>query len=445
VFFVFTANWESLMSLEHLELRFVTQHGGTYNDFLRRYETAASEACSGKRKAYEEFCRNLLALASDERNLMAAADHLRRGGGTAPGPDGVRLSDYSQIELWMLVRELRNQICSGAYVRGPLKRCLVPKGYGSKQKRTVYLMNVPDRIVSRGLSQILTPLLEPVADPLSFCWRRKGGQVAMAFAQRRLVEEGRTTWIVEDARAAFDRVPRERLLQILRHYVPNEKLCQLVLHLVEPPTKRGILQGSALSMLLLDVYFSHLLHRPWRREENLPPLARYVDDCLVALRPEEDAAAVYERLSRQFRNAAMTPKHGAAKAIVDLRYETAEWLGYRLRLVRGQLEIRPKLFDPLSDDSDRAHAILFEAFAKLHDIPEPWKYANRPVSGIIAHLAPTLPYVDSQAIYRRIAAAAHEAGFEEIWTFPQALEQWQEAHQRWQRVCRYITDRFTSP
>src|SRR5690349_1009114 len=150
------------MSLE-LAFRNVTRHAGRYQDFLKRYERVADEAVEAGTQNSEGFCQNLLDWTANERNLMAAADHLRDNGGTAPGPDGIRLADYSSMGLWDLVRELSHDLRFDEYVRGPLERRLVPKDYGSSEKRAIWLMNNSDRIVTRGAAQILTPLVRTEA------------------------------------------------------------------------------------------------------------------------------------------------------------------------------------------------------------------------------------------------------------------------------------------
>lgn len=434
------------MSIEQLDLRFVKQHRGQYREFVDRYELAARAASAGSHKNYVRFCEDLLQYLADERNLMAAVDHLRDNGGPAPGPDGLRISDLPRMVLWMLVRELRDELLDRQYKRGPLRRCQIQKHLGSPEKRCIYLYTLADRIVARAALQIMTPLLQSLVDPLSFCWRRRGRHLALAFAKRHLVEEGgNTTWITEDARHAFDRVNRQRMLQILCHYIPNAEFCRLILELVEPPTTRGILQGASLSLLLLDLYFSHFIHRPWRKE-NLPPLARYVDDCLVTLEPQKKSAGVYERLSQYLHNAGMQPKHGFPKAVYDLRHETAHFLGYQLRLRRGQLELRCKLFEIENDDhAHQTHELLFSRFARLHEMEQGWRHQNSVLRGIIAHLAPTWPFVDPKEIYAQLASAASEAGFEDIWKLPQVLERWSADHQHWQSLCARAPELVLGP
>lgn len=419
------------MSLE-LGFQYVLRHAGPRGSFLERYGVAASAASRAGGDAYRTFCSSLPTLVSDERNLMAAVDYLRRKGGPAPGPDGITLTDICKIERWALARELRDRLRGDAYEPGPLRPCQVPKRLGSSEKRTIYVANLRDRVVAGGASQILVPLLDRVIDPLTFSWHGRGTQTALTYAVRQVVEEGRTTWITEDLRNAFDQVPRGRLSQILRHHVPSDEFCRLVASLVARPSRRGILQGSSLSPPLLDLYLSHTLLRRWRLDDGRPPLATYVDDLWVGCRPDEDAAGVYQELAACIREAGMRPKLGAAAAIGDLRVRSVTWLGYRLRLVRDQLVIRSAFFAPTTAEKRQVkHQFLVAKFAQLYDRPAGWRHANAVVRGIVNYLAPTLPFENTQQIYQRIAEAAAEAGFDEIWTFDQVLEHWTAAHDSW--------------
>lgn len=419
------------MSLE-LCFKHVSKNRGPYTAFLARYEAAAAAACSEVGETYQTFCNSLPMLVSDERNLMTALNHLRCYGGPAPGPDGTTLTSLCKVERWELARELRDRLRRDDYTPGPSRPCLVAKRLGSSETRTIYVANLKDRAVAGGALQILAPLLDRVIDPLTFSWRKRGAQAALAYAHRQVIAENRTIWITEDLRNAFDHVPRGRLQQVLRHHVPNGAFCDLIDLLAARPSRRGILQGSPLSPALLDMYLSHFLFRRWQRDADRPPLATYVDDLWIGCRPDEDAAALYRELAVCIREAGMRPKLGAAAAIVDLRMQCVTWLGFHIRLVRDELVIRTAFFAPASVEKlQQKHEFLVAKFARLHERPAGWRNANSVVRGIVNYLAPTLPFEDTQRIYQRIAEAAAEAGFDEIWTFDQVLEHWSEAHDRW--------------
>jgi hypothetical protein len=309
---------------------------------------------------------------------------------------------------------------------------LVGKRFGSAEKRTIWVANLEDRIVDRGALQIVRPLLAPHIDPLTFSWQWRGAAAALAHAVNLVTTEGRAIWIAEDLRNAFDQVPRERLSQILRHYVPNDQFCGLVEQLAARPARRGILQGSSLSPALLDLYLSHMVHRQWRRNAGRPELLRYVDDLTICCRTDDDVTGLYRTLSKYIRDAGMQPKFGAERAIVDIRERPVSWLGYRIRLIGDKLAIRSALFWPATGDRLVAkHQSLVAKFARLHERPSGWHHANSVIGGIVAYLAPTLPFENPQRVYSLISKAAEEAGFGEIWSLEQTLEHWQEAHDHW--------------
>jgi hypothetical protein len=81
------------------------------------------DALKADREGFAAFCANLFSFASDERNLMCAADHLQRYGGSAAGPDGEQLADLCPMGKSWYARSLRDRLRKGEYSRGPLKRC----------------------------------------------------------------------------------------------------------------------------------------------------------------------------------------------------------------------------------------------------------------------------------------------------------------------------------
>ena len=418
------------MSLE-FNFKYVARNRGPYTAFLDRYERTASHARRSGAEAFQMLCANLPSLISDERNLIAAIDYLRSHGGGAAGVDGNRLIDLGRIEAWGLARDLRDRLCEGDYQRGPLLRCRFPKS-GRPGVRTVYVANRDDRIVARAAVQIVVPLLEPfVADGVQ-SWRRRGAQRALARAIVTTKAAGQRVWITEDLRNAFDEVGRERLCQVLCHYMPNPEVCRWLVNFAARPYKRGILQGSPLSPPFLDIYLTHFLHRPWNRKGGKARLQSYVDDLQLSCHTVEEAREAYDLLAQLIQSAGLHPKHGPDKAIADVGRQSVSWLGYRLRFAGDELNIRSEFFLPAGPERRRQkHQRLVEKFARLHDRPEGWRYADSIVRGILNHLAP-VSTEPSRQIYDQIRDAAAEAGFTEIIPFYDFTARWRTAHAQWQ-------------
>jgi len=91
------------------------------------------------------------------------------------------------------------------------------------------LANALDRIVSRGIFQILSPVFDPGFDPRSFGFRPRLG-VPHALAEAILVAESdsRWHWVAHDLKDAFDRIPRERLLDLLRPPVVPQQMLDVI-------------------------------------------------------------------------------------------------------------------------------------------------------------------------------------------------------------------------
>ena len=158
----------------------------------------------------------LLGLISDERNLRLAWDYLRRRGGHAPGPNGRTYADYSEKEVWQLLRHLRDQIRGQTYRPEPGKPGRQPKEDGNGYRK-IMLLNVEDRVVERAVVQILQPLFDPDFDDRSFGGRPcRGPLSALAAAEALVTVEGRRILVGQDLRNAFDSVLLKRLMQVLQ-------------------------------------------------------------------------------------------------------------------------------------------------------------------------------------------------------------------------------------
>ena len=164
----------------------------------------------------------LMRYVADTRTLRRAFDHLSRKGGQAPGPDGRRYDDFHSTELWDLLKELRKEIRESRYEPGPERTITKSKGPG-RGDRILTLQNIEDRVVQRATVEVIQPLLDPLFDSRSFGYRpRRRLTQALATANALAIGEERFIWLTADVRGAFDAVPLERLLDVVRHYLHAE-------------------------------------------------------------------------------------------------------------------------------------------------------------------------------------------------------------------------------
>ncbi|MBA4105993.1 MAG: hypothetical protein C0485_09560 [Pirellula sp.] len=434
------------MSL-HEELYLVTSRTVRRSKFLRRYEaliaTVSGSCGKGRRSALADLHAALIPLVTDEENLMAALRHVESHGGTALGSDRLAPTDMSTSRQWEFVRSLRDLLRRGDYAQGELLSNKVPKRPGSREKRTIYVQTLSDRVVSGALTQVVEPILNLTAEPYSFCGSGGGVRRAIASAAYFAAREQRSRWIVEDLTKAYDCIPRQKLSDILGSALPNPEVCNLCLELAKAPAKRGILQGASISPVLLNIYLDRTLHQPWRKAHPRVPLLRYADDLVVAGNADDDLDACYDTLTNLAVSSGFRLKHCATTAIHDLSRSEAEWLGFFLRIVDGRMSIRPSSYRSGSLELDQAYSQRRrEAFLRLHERHYGCLHVEEVVRGHVEHLAPGFQHADREAICREIEKAAMDAGFHVQGGVEWIQLAWGEANKRYLQIAATVENQW---
>lgn len=319
----------------------VASHEGDRREMLRRYERSAAQAVMEGPKGIRKIGPDLFEYASDPRILREAWDSLKMYGGAAPGPNGRTYTDYGNREVWEMLGAYSESIRKGTYRPGPDRIDPISKG-GNRGTRTLRLQDIHDRVVARSIVEIIQPLLDPGFDPFSFGFRPNRDRLhALATAMHLAETQDRMFFVLEDVKNAFDNVPVQRLLDIVRKRLPNAgDLWQLIEIVVGNGTKRGIRQGSPLSPILLNLYLDHVLDRPWRERHPDAPLLRSADDILVLCRTREKAPEVQHDLRGLLTPAGM-PLKRSFHAIRNLNDgDKADWLGYQIFKGNNGLTVR---------------------------------------------------------------------------------------------------------
>ena len=347
----------------HLNQAF-NQHRGSYHDWLRRHAYICRLAATFGPRGIAEVTPHLFMRIRDGANLFLAARHVVAHSGSTAGLDGEtvagpdyfdpqgRLTAEGQSYLWGYAHYLRRQIDAGTYDHGLSTVCDIPKASGHGT-RPIHLLNLADRIVHRAVVQIVSPLLEAIFTPTSFGGRPGLCRLdALATAERHYLT-GCQVLVVADLKDAFERVPQQRLLDLIRHYLPiknrhdispyrvHETLDGLLEKLIIQKRIRGLRQGAATSSLWLNLYCHHLLDQPWAQSDH-PPLLRYVDDLLILNTTTEEALAAQATLENLLRPTGMrlkAPPTGQTRIRNLAAGADAEWLGYRLLKQADTLQI----------------------------------------------------------------------------------------------------------
>lgn len=406
----------------------VASHEGSTADYLRRHEEEAQAVARASLAEKRAFAARLLPRTIDPRNLRRAWDGLASGDGQAPGPDGLHYGDLSSAEVWDMIHALRHSLRDDRYRPGPMRRVMVPKNSG-QGTRTLSIPSILDRVVQRAVVQTVQPFLDATFDDASFGYRPGRHRLhALARAERAATTANGWAWVADDLKDAFNHVPQERLLDVVRHRLFGAEIVRLIERLVRSASGTGLPQGSCLSPLLLNLYLDHHLDRPWKKRYPGAPLVRVADDLLVLTTTPEEARQARQNLEQLLQPAGLPLKGTMVTAVRDLSGgETIDWLGYRLRKGKEGLEV---------EMTERPWRSLEEAFRLAHHHDDAPLRAYDIVVGWISQQGPCLPWTNPQGAYARVKATALSYAFEELPPQGEFLAIWRQAHEDWQRVRR---------
>lgn len=404
----------------------VSRHRGSAADFLHRHQQHAKRVLQRGKAGLLEIVPHLLHRISDERTLSLAFDYLADNGGQAPGPDGLRYTDFTTPKQWAFCRDLRDEIRSGQFTSGEEYLRQIPKRSGNG-KRPLIIQDIDARIVQRATVMILQPLLDPRFDPRSFGFR-PGRSIldALALAERLTLRERRWVWVAVDIRDAFTNVPLPRLRDIVRKALVDEELVRFIAGLLAGSRWRGLRQGGPLSPLLLNLYLHHFLDRKWRKMCPHIPLIRYADDILLLCLCEEEASQAYNALVEMLTPVGMTLKEDQESAICQLAQgDAARYMGFEIRKDEDRLRLglTREAWDGLRD-----------ALADCHEAPASAWRAVQVVAGWLDSRAACLSDLGVDNVYARVQKIAKSLDFEELldpsdvdWVAEQAIRRWQQA------------------
>lgn len=224
-------------------------------------------------------------------SLRVALDTCARNQGR-PGPDGVSVAAFAGHAQHELER-LRDELLAGSWRPRPSLRVQLPKPGGGHRNLAVGC--VRDRVVQHALSRCLSDSLDELIHPSAYAWRRgRSAQQCLAAVDEALAE-GRHWVLRGDIAAFFDEIPREMLLATLRTHTSDERVVELVGHilragalaggeLLDPSLGTG--QGSPLSPFLANLYLRPFDHAV---EAAGFSMQRYGDDLCIATFTRLDA------------------------------------------------------------------------------------------------------------------------------------------------------------
>ena len=162
----------------------------------------------------------LLEKILDRENLNRAFKRVKANKG-GPGIDGITVDEIGAY-LRENQKAIIERIYGGKYTPDPARRVEIPKPDGGVRK--LGIPTVKDRIFQQAITQQLMPIYEPLFSDSSYGYRPGRSAKDAIVKVKEYAEQGCTHAVALDLSKYFDTLNHERLLNILRRNVKDERV-----------------------------------------------------------------------------------------------------------------------------------------------------------------------------------------------------------------------------
>lgn len=266
-------------------------------------DSAERKEYAGARRSFRRIWKErdsaepeLLEAILDRRNMNKAYKRVRANKG-APGVDGMTIEEALPY-LREHKDELIGRILRGKYTPSPVRRVEIPKPNGGIRK--LGIPTVIDRIIQQAISQKLMPIYEPKFSDGSYGYRPGRSAKDAINRVKEYAEKGYRYAVSLDLSKYFDTLNHERLLNLLRKDIDDERVIQIIKRYLKSgvmvngvvmDTEEGSPQGGNLSPLLANIYLDEF---DKEFEKRGVPCVRYADDIVLLARSERAAKRLLE-------------------------------------------------------------------------------------------------------------------------------------------------------
>jgi len=241
------------------------------------------------------------------RNLRSAFEQVRAKRGSA-GVDQQTIAMFAS-RLEENLNGLSESLRSGSYRPQSIRRAWIPKP-GRKEKRSLGIPTVRDRVSQSALRNVLEPIFERDFAEQSYGFRPGRGCKDALRRVKQLLDAGHT-WVVDaDLRNYFESIPKERLLSRVEEKVSDGRILALLKAFLEQRVMDGLKswtpesgtpQGAVISPLLSNLYLDPLDQMMAAGGE----MVRYADDFVILCRSEAEATAALSKVESWTREAGL--------------------------------------------------------------------------------------------------------------------------------------------
>jgi group II intron reverse transcriptase/maturase len=239
--------------------------------------------------------------------------HKELDGKKATGVDNVTKSEY-EANLEENLRNLVERLKRKNYKPKPSLRVYIPKANG--KMRPLGMAAYEDKLVQSALGRVLMAVYEPKFRNSMYGFRPNRGCHDALKELARLVEKGKTNYIVDaDIKGFFNNISHDRALELIKFRLSDPNILWLIKKtltagVVEDgkwrPSDKGTEQGNLASPVIANIYMHYAL-AVWYEVKfketckGESGLVIYADDFVAAFQYKQDAErfleAVKERLA----------------------------------------------------------------------------------------------------------------------------------------------------
>lgn len=270
----------------------------------------------------------MMKLLLSRDNLLSALKHVERNKGSH-GIDGMSVKSLRE-HIMLNWDDIRSSIEKGTYQPSPVRRVEIPKPNGGT--RLLGIPTVTDRFIQQAISQILTPMFDPMFSEQSYGFRPNKRAHDAVRKAKHYMEEGHR-WVIDiDLEKFFDRVNHDRLMSTLTKRIQDKAILKLIrkylqsgvmINGIVSTTVEGTPQGGPLSPLLSNIVLDEL---DKELETRGLRFVRYADDCNIYVKSRKAGQRVMESIT-SFIEGKLKLKVNREKSAVDRPWKR-KFLGF---------------------------------------------------------------------------------------------------------------------
>lgn len=285
----------------------------------------------------------LLEKILDKDNLNWAFKRVKANKG-APGIDGMTVEE-ALVYLRDNQKEFITRIYHGKYTPSPVRRVEIPKPEGGVRK--LGIPTVIDRTLQQAIAQQLMPIYEPLFSDGSYGYRPDRDAKQAVQKVKEYAEQGYTYAISLDLSRYFDTLNHERLLNLLRQNVKDERVIQMIKRYLKSgvmengvvmKTEEGSPQGGNLSPLLANIYLNEFDQEFKKRGV---PCIRYADDIVLLSKSKRASERLLESSIRYLEEELkLTVNREKSRTVSVFAIRNFKFLGFALGRNGGGIYIK---------------------------------------------------------------------------------------------------------